>query len=85
MTIIDATQLPLRLLHTKPQLKLCYHAPVEDAVLVQELEGERHLSRVEPGAYFSEFARLLYLEHEVSSGHVLHDEEQAVLWGGGCC
>ncbi len=53
--------------------------PVDDAVLVQEHEGENDLGRVELAPLLREPPRLLDLEHEVASAHVLHHEEQAVL------
>ena len=51
---------------------------VDDAVPVQEHERQGHLSRVEAGAVLVEFARALYLEHEVAAVHVLHDEEEPI-------
>ena len=57
---------------------------VDDAVPVQEGERQEDLGRVEAGAALVEFARALYLEHEVAAVHELHDEVEAVagLEGG---
>ncbi len=54
-------------------------APVDDAVPVEEHEGERHLGRVEPGPWLVELARPLDLKHEIAAVDVLHDEEETVL------
>lgn len=53
--------------------------PVNDPILVQEHEGWGHLSSIEPGTSFIEFAWTLDLEHQVSAIHIFHDKEQTVL------
>ena len=50
---------------------------------MQEPERQRHLGRVETGAGLVKFAGTLDLEHQIAAVHVLHDEKQPVLRGGG--
>lgn len=61
------------------QLPIALNLPVNDPILVQKHEGRGHLSSVEPGTSFIEFAWTLDLEHQVSAIHIFHDEEQTVL------
>ena len=53
--------------------------PVDDALLVQELEREHDFSGVEPGAVDVEAGALLDVEHQVAAVQVLHHEEQVRL------
>ena len=53
--------------------------PVDDALLVQELEREHDFCGVEPGAVDVEAGALLDVEHQVSAVQVLHHEEQVRL------
>ena len=50
---------------------------------MQEPQRQRHLGRVKTGAGLVKFAGALDLEHQVTAVHVLHDEKQPVLRGGG--
>ena len=53
--------------------------PVDDSLLVQELEREHDFSGVEPGAVDVEAGALLDVEHQVAAVQVLHHEEQVRL------
>ena len=53
--------------------------PVNDTVSVKKLESQHDFCRVESGSGFVKFSGTLDLEHEITSVHVLHHEEEAVL------
>jgi hypothetical protein len=55
------------------------YVPVNDSMLVKELESERNFGCVEPGSWLVKLPSSLYLEHEVPPIDVLHDEEEPVL------
>ena len=53
--------------------------PVNDAVYVKEHQCQRHFSSIETGPWLVKLAGPLYLEHQVPTVDVLHDEKQPLL------
>lgn len=53
--------------------------PVYDALAVQEDECAGDLSCVKSSSVLLELPRLLNMEHEITSVHKLHHEEQSLL------
>lgn len=54
--------------------------PVNDSMAVQEHQSWRDLGGVKAGPRLVELPRALNLKHQVTSVHILHHEEQPVLW-----
>lgn len=53
--------------------------PINDPVTVKELQGQRHLGRVETSSRLVKLPDSLDLKHEIATVDVFHDEEQAIL------
>ena len=50
---------------------------VDDALLVEEVERQRDLGRVEAGVLLGQAPLALHVEHQVAAAHELDDEEEA--------
>lgn len=53
--------------------------PVDDPMLMQELQRARDFRRIELRSRLVELPRPLDLEHEITTVHVFHNEEETIL------
>ena len=53
-----------------------FQIPIDDSPLVQEVQCQTNLCRVEPGMLLWQSALPLHVEHQVPSPHELNDKEQ---------
>ena len=53
--------------------------PVNDSMLMQEMQCQNHFRAVETRPILVEFSRPLNLEHEIAAVDIFHHEEKSVL------
>lgn len=62
-------------------IRQCARLPIDDALLVQELEAGNDFGRIEFRARLRKATAHLDVEHQIAAVQVLHHEEQMTLFG----